>query len=89
MADAIRDQNNIETLMGVDKNNGKVTVNILADPVTHRLKLAYGTSGIDYGNGPTPRDSNFNVALSAVSSVDGKTPVAIYADSSTGELLAN
>src|SRR6185436_10536158 len=34
-----------------------------------------------------PRDANYVPVLMGVSSVDGVTPVPVYADSSTGELL--
>lgn len=89
MAEAKRDGNFVKTILGVDKNDGKTTINILVDPVTHRIKMAQGTGGTDLGNGNAGRDQNSKPSLIAASSTDGKTPVAIYADSTTGELLVN
>lgn len=68
------------------ETDGATLINVEADPSTHALSTSNGTSGSD--NGPTTslHDSNHVPILMAVSNVDGKTPVAIYADSS-GDLL--
>jgi hypothetical protein len=46
-----------------------------------------GTGGSDLSGDIASRDDNFVPVAMVVSSSDGITPVALYADPSTGELL--
>jgi hypothetical protein len=75
------DGNHTATLLAVEAD-GVTLVNIQADPTTHGLDISNGTSGTD--NGPTTsfHDGNHTAILMATSSTDGKTPVAVYGNSS-------
>jgi len=59
-----------------------------ANASTHGLKASDSTSGTDHGRTVAYRDENSVPVFMAVSSVDGVTPVEVYADSS-GNLLIN
>lgn len=89
MANAKRDENNIPTLIAVLDSDGSTIVPVKvdasgADPV---LAVSDASTGSDNGPGPRAlRDENFATTLIGVSSADGVTPVAVYANS-TGELL--
>lgn len=68
------------------ETDGMTLVNILADPTTHALHVGNGTTGSDNGPSQSRHDDSHVSILMAVSSADGKTPVALYGDSS-GNLL--
>lgn len=80
MENASRDENSVPTLLAVDQSDGRTLVRVLADPATHALAIANGSTGDDYGPAQAPRDENSVPALIAVSSADGVTPVVVYAD---------
>lgn len=83
-----RDQNGVVAL-GCALNTDGVTVTaIKADPSTHLLNISDGTTGSDNGVANAVRDANQRPVLMATSSVDGRTPVEVYADSS-GNLLVD
>ena len=84
-SNSFHDQNNVATLIAVE-TDGVTLINLEASPSSHALDTSNGTSGTD--NGPTQsRHDNNNVhIIMATSEIDGKTPVALYSDSS-GNLL--
>lgn len=87
MTNAKRDDNNVPTLTCVLDSDGETIVNVDVDPTTHVLRVSDDTVGSDNGPaGRALRDENFVTTLIGVSSVDGVTPVAVYADSD-GRLL--
>lgn len=55
----------------------------------HALGVSDGTTGTDNGRPAAARDENFVPVLMAVSSVDGVTPVEVYADAAIGYILIN
>ncbi len=88
MANAKRDPNRVTTLTALLETDGTTIMNLGAEPTTHTLMVDDNTTGSD--NGPTPeralRDENYVTTIYAVSSADGETPVALYANAD-GELL--
>lgn len=80
MANSKIDGNYTHSLMGVLNTDGKTVINILANPTTHRLETNNGITGSDFGPKNAPKDGNDVPTLLAVSSVDGVTPVVVYAD---------
>lgn len=88
MANAALDENSVASITGVLDSDGQTIVRIKVNPSNHGLMVDDNTTGAD--NGPTNdlRDENERVALMAVSSDDGITPVVVYANSD-GELLIN
>lgn len=83
---APKDQNGISGMLGILNTDGSTIVPIQANPTTHAINVSDGTTGTDHGPSDAIKDGNYVPVLMAVSSVDGKTPVVIYADSS-GNLL--
>lgn len=89
MADAKRDQNNVPTILGVLESDGQTVVPIEVNVSSNNaLSVHDDTTGTDNGPSISPRDSNFVPALVAVSSVDGVTPVVVYA-TADGKILIN
>lgn len=86
MAEAKKDDNNINTMTGVLNTDGNTPTLLKIDPSTHILDTANGSSGSDFGRSNATRDENYVPVLMAVSSSDGATPVPIYINSS-GNLL--
>jgi len=86
MAQASKDNNNISTILGTLNSDGSTPVPIKADPTTHKLRMADGTTGSDNSGDVADRDDNMVTVMLGVSNVDGTTPVALYADPS-GNLL--
>lgn len=86
MANASRDENSVETLLGILNTTGTSLVRVKVNSSTHALKVSNGTSGSDHGPVNALRDENEVPSLMAVSSADGVTPVSVYTDSS-GNLL--
>jgi len=86
MANAIKDQNRVDVMTALSDADGTTIQNVSAIQIPHTLKCSDGSSGTDHGNGGS-RDGNRVPVFYAVSATDGVTPVAIYADSSTGALL--
>ena len=84
-----KDENGVSTLIGALESDGKTIIPIQAAPVTGAIMVSNGTTGTDYGQGAAPIDENSIPVLMAVSSADGKTPVAIYADSNGFLLIKN
>lgn len=78
-SNSFHDNNNVSTLIAVE-TDGLTLINIKADPSTHRLGTANGSSGSDSGPTVSKHDGNHVHILMATSSLDGKTPVAVYAD---------
>ena len=88
MSNAYLDENSVPTLIGTLNSDGTSIVRVLVNPTTHSLSASDGTSGTDNGNNGNNanKDQNGRNVLIATSSVDGKTPVEVYVDS-TGALL--
>ncbi len=82
------DENGVPTLIAGLNTNGTTIVRVKVNATTHGLKISDGTTGTDHGPVNDLRDENSRPALMATSSVDGVTPVVVYADSS-GNLLIN
>lgn len=85
MANSFHDNNHTPTLIAV-QDDGATIRNVSANPTTHVLNVMDGTTGSNNGPTQSRHDANHQPILMAVSSADGKTPVAVYADSS-GNLL--
>ena len=85
MSNAKRDENNVPTLI-CSQTDGATIVRIKVNPANNGLKISDGTTGSDNGPVNALRDENSVHVLMAVSSVDGVTPVAVYADSN-GNIL--
>lgn len=83
---ASKDENFTNSITAVLNTDGTTIIRVQIDPTTHRLKADDNTTGTDRGPVNVPRDGNNVPTLFAVSSSDGVTPVALYADS-TGKLL--
>ena len=86
MANAKRDGNNQPTLLCVSSANGSTLVNVQVNPANNAISASDASTGSDFGPTRALRDENFVTTLIGVSSVDGVTPVAVYADN-TGKLL--
>lgn len=87
MSNAAKDQNGVSTLLGVLDTDGETLVRVKVNESSgNSLQVDDNTTGTDNGPSIAPRDQNFVPALIAVSSVDGVTPVVVYADSN-GKLL--
>lgn len=86
MSTSFHDQNNISTLIAI-QNNGVDIKNVIADPTFHAINVSDGTAGNDNGPTESRHDSNNIPILMAVSSGDGKTPVAVYCNSSGAILI--
>ena len=87
MANAIKDDNKIPTMLGLDSTDGVTPAIIKVTPTDHAILISNGTTGSDLGSNPAKRDNNGEPVLMAVSSADGTTPVALYVDTSNGALL--
>ena len=88
MANANRDTNNVPTILAVLNSDGASIQKIKLNTSTNGVSVDDNTTGSDLGPSNALRDENFVTTLMAVSSVDGVTPVALYADSA-GKLLIN
>lgn len=90
MSNAYRDENNVPTLIATLDSDGQTIIRVKANSVNHGLKVDDNTTGSDNGNNGNNanKDQNNVPVLIAVSSVDGFTPVEVYADSN-GMLLIN
>jgi len=88
MSNAARDENNVPTLTAVLDSDGTTVVRVETVEISGDQTLAVDndTTGSDNGPDRALRDENFATTLIGVSSVDGVTPVPVYADSS-GQLL--
>ncbi len=86
MANAALDENSQGTITAGLNTDGRTIVRVLINPTNHALKVSDGTTGSDNGPVNDLTDENGRKSLMAVSSVDGKTPVVLYSDSS-GNLL--
>lgn len=89
MANAYKDENGVNTMIGSYYSGGNYSINrVVANPSTGAISVNDASTG----NYPTTvnaaKDANDVSVLLAVSSVDGKTPVEVYV-SPTGMLLIN
>ena len=89
MTNSYKDENGVGTLIAASSTNGTDIVRIQANAGSHRLHVNDNTTGTDNGNnqGKAMRDENNTPVLIAVSSVDGFSPIEVYGDPVTGELL--
>ena len=86
MANAQRDGNNVPSILAALDTDGQTLIPVQINPANFALKVDDNTTGIDNGPATALRDENFIPTKMGVSSVDGITPVVLYADSS-GKLL--
>lgn len=86
MAVAIKDDNRINTMIGVLNTDGITPTRVKINTTTHILDVSDGTSGSDLGVDNAVRDANQVPVLIAVSNADGSTPVQLYVNAS-GQLL--
>ena len=86
MANSIKDNNGINTMIGVLNTDGSTVTLVKADPTSHILDAVNGSSGSDFGEDNAKKDDNNVSTLLAVSSDDGSTPVPLYVNSS-GQIL--
>lgn len=88
MAEAIKDQNYVPTLLGTSNADGVTTVQIYANSSGHHAMVTDdGLGGSDVGGTNDTRDANRVIAFMAVSATDGVTPIPVYADPATNALL--
>jgi len=87
--DAVKDDNNINTVTAISNANGSDVVRLSANPTTHLLQVDDNTTGTDSGGSSAKHDNNMVTTLIAVSESDGETPVALYADPENGQLLVD
>lgn len=78
MAEAVRDQNHVPSLLGVLDSDGVTTIRIKATP-SGKLAVDDGVDGTDNGPENADRDQNHVTSLMGVSSDDLVTPVVAYA----------
>ena len=83
---ALKDKNNVSSLIGIAGENGTTILRMKANSKEHRLKANDATTGSDNGPSYALHDSNFVPTKIAVSDVDGVTPVPLYVDKN-GRLL--
>lgn len=88
MANASRDENSVTTMTGALNSTGTSIVAVKVNASTHALSVDNNSTGSDHGTVNALRDENDVHALMAVSSADGRTPVALYV-TSDGKLLIN
>lgn len=88
MTNAKRDENNVPTMLGVLNTDGTtiIPIKIGIDAGDNVVKVDDNTTGSDLGPTRALRDENYVTTLIGVSSADGVTPVAVYADAN-GKLL--
>lgn len=86
MANAKYDNNQIPTMLGTSNADGETPILIKADLATNSVLISDNTSGSDLSDDIASRDDNGNPVMMVVST-DGITPIAIYADPTTGALL--
>ncbi len=99
MVNAYKDENSVPTLIAASNADGKTIVRIKVNASNHSLSVDDASTGSDAGNNKNnaARDENSVPVLLAVSSrtatvggvsfVQGITPVEVYGDPATGELL--
>lgn len=85
MAQAVRDQNRVTSIIGLS-TDGVTPVVIMADPINHTLNTETNVAPFST-NSIAGRDQNRVTTLIAASSADGTTPVAIYANPVTQALF--
>lgn len=86
-ANSYHDGNGVHTLVAVE-TDGVTLINVLADATFHTLNASDGTTGSNNGPTVSRHDENHIPILMATSSADGKTPIAIYANT-LGDLLTD
>jgi len=86
MTNAKRDENHVPTAIASLNDNASI-VRVQVNASNNSLKVDNNTTGSDAGN-DILIDENHVPILMGVSSADGETPIAIYADSN-GKLLIN
>ena len=87
MAQAKKDNNNINTMLGTSSVDGVTPAIIKANPSNHAITIDDNTTGSDLSSlNDAKRDQNSVPVLLAVSESDGLTPVQLYVDAD-GKLL--
>lgn len=86
MANASVDENGNQTITARLNSDGVTITRVKVNATNHGIKVSDGTGGSDKGGVNAAIDDNERPTWIAVSNIDGKTLVALYADSS-GNLL--
>jgi len=88
MSNAKPDGNGKTTIIGILNTDGATVTRVQTNPSNHALEVSNGTTGSDNGNnaGLAQVDGNGKPVWTALSSVDGKTIIEVYVNSS-GQLL--
>ena len=87
MAQAKKDNNSVNTMLGTLQSDGVTPARIQANPSANSIMALDNTTGSDNSPGDdAKRDGNAVPVLLAVSETDGETPVQLYVDAS-GNLL--
>ena len=81
------DQNRIKTILCEKHDGSKDTIKVVANETNHSLSINSNTVPTDSDKTYGARDANREPVLIAVSSVDGVTPIPIYADESGAILI--
>jgi len=88
MANAPRDENRVTTILALSDADGTTIKNVPINVAnSNAIKVSDALTGADFGGNPAPRDGNRIPVFMGVSATDGITPVAVYADATTGALL--
>lgn len=83
------DQNSRSTMTARLNSDGMTVIRLEATASLHALNIIEGTTGSDNGGYAAGTDDNDRPTLFAVSSSDGVSPIALYADSSGNLLVKN
>lgn len=84
--ETVRDENRVDAKIAALNTDGDTPIRVKVNPANHAIMANMGVSGTDYGSSVASRDQNRRPVMMGVSSVDGVTPVEVYADAN-GNLL--
>ena len=84
---AKKDNNNVDTMLGLSSADGSTPSIVKADPTNHGMSVDDNTTGSDLSTtDDAKRDENSVPTILAVSESDGLTPVQLYVNAD-GKLL--
>lgn len=89
MANAVKDDNYIPTLIAVSDTDGSTPIRVRSDPTLKALLISNASTGSDLSGDRAYRDNNNITTMLVISESDGITPTPVYADASTGKLLVD
>ena len=82
---ASKDANFVSSVLATSEIDGHTTIPIKINPSTNRVKVNFGSGGVDLGDHNADKDDNRVSGIMGVSSADGKTLIPIFC-TSTGYL---